>query len=265
MITSEIVNITPEYARMLLSKNGMNRPLNKGHVLNLANAMSRGDWQVNGESIKIAQCGTLLDGQHRLSAIVKTGSPCDIVVIKGLPLESFHTINTGAKTRGAADVLAITGEKNSSVLAAAARLLKCWEDNKTCPKFQGYHVTVAEIEDIIDRHQKLRTYSSYKSDGLKKMINPSLICFLAYVFHMVNPIKAAQFFDQLETGLGMEKGSPVLILRDRLLLNSSQRPKLNREVVCALVIKSFNAFAENKSIGSLRFSSNEKFPLIVGV
>jgi len=248
MISSEIVNVTPEYARSLLSKNGMNRPLNKAHVFNLANAMARGEWQINGESIKIAQCGTLLDGQHRLSAIVKTGSPCSIVVIKGLPLESFHTINTGAKTRGAADVLAISGEKNASVLAASARLLKCWQNNKSCPQFQGHHVTVAEVENVLEHHPKLRTYSSFKSDGLKKMLNPSLICFLAYVFHMANPIKAAQFFDQLETGLGMEKGSPVLMLRDRLLLNSSTRPKLSREFICALVIKSFNAFAENKSV-----------------
>lgn len=265
MIESKVVKITPAYARELLSNNTMNRPLKRNHVDQLAAAMGRGEWQMNGESIKLSKCGKLLDGQHRLSAIVKTGAACEILVISGLPLESFHTINTGAILRGAGDILAINGEKNFNVLASGARLLKCWEHNKENPLFQGNKVSVPEIEDVISRHPNLRKFSAYKIDSLKRMISPSIVCFLGYIFHMVNPIKAAQFFEQLSTGLGLQKGSPVLLLRDRLLMNAQGSPKMPREHVCALTIKAFNAFCDNKNIGNLRYSSSEKFPLITGV
>jgi hypothetical protein len=264
MISSEIKKVTPEYARKLLSNNPSNRPMLLRHVNNLASSMRRGEWQLNGESIKISECGVLLDGQHRLSAIVKTGAPVDMVVISGLPLSSFHTINVGARVRTAADVLSIAGEKNYNDLAAGARIFKCWEINKSAPQFQGFTVSVAEIEDVISRHPKIRNFSSYKRSELKRMLTGSIVCFLGYVFHEANYEKADSFFDGLARGTGLESGSPILLLRDRLLANSLATAKLPREVICALTIKAFNAHVDGRQVGILRYSENEKFPLIVG-
>ena len=263
MIETKLVNITPEYALQLLGKNGSNRKLSLSHVANLASAMARGEWQLNGESIKIAECGTLLDGQHRLSAIVKNKSATEIFVVSGLPIESFHTINVGAKARTASDVLSIAGEKNHHELAAGARTFKAWEMNKSAPKFKASGITVAEIEDVIKRNPDLRIFASYKKRELKKLLGGGTLCFLSYVFHKVNNEKASSFFDGLANGASLNSGSPVLMLRDRLIANSFSHAKLNRDAVIALSIKAFNAHHLNRDVGVLRYSESEKFPIII--
>lgn len=263
MIETKLVKITPKYAMQLLASNISNRKLSAGHVTNLAAAMSRGEWQLNGESIKIAECGTLLDGQHRLSAIVKNASPIEMFVVSGLPLESFHTINVGAKARTASDVLSISGEKSHAELAAGARTFKAWEINKSAPKFKASGITVAEIEDVIKRNPDIRIYASYKKKELKKMLGGGTLCFLGYVFHNVNFDNAESFFSGLANGVGLDSGSPVLILRDRLMVNSLSHAKLTREAVIALSIKAFNAHNLNRKVGALRYSENEKFPILI--
>lgn len=262
MIETQLVNITPNYAMQLLANNPNNRKLSSGHVASLASAMSRGEWQLNGESIKIAECGTLLDGQHRLSAIVKNSASVKMFVVSGLPLESFHTINIGAKARTASDVLSIAGEKNHAELATGARNYKAWELNKSAPRFKGSGITVAEIEDVIKRNPDIRIFASYKKE-LKKMLGGGTICFLGYVFHSVNFDKAESFFDGLANGASLDAGSPVLMLRDRLMANSLSNAKLPREAVIALTIKAFNAHNLGRKVGALRYSDNEKFPIIV--
>lgn len=142
--------ITPEMAKKFLQMNTNNRPLSKRHVDVLAAAMERGEWQVTGESIKISEANTLLDGQHRLTAIVKAGVSVKMVVVEGLPVESFHVIDTGSKPRGTADVMAIGGEKNPLVFSAAARIVKNWEVDPDLTK-NTTTWTVTQIEQVLER------------------------------------------------------------------------------------------------------------------
>lgn len=62
--------ITPETAKSWLLKNVHNRPLRDGLVTTYATDMANEQWQSNGESIKFSSEGELLDGQHRLAAVI---------------------------------------------------------------------------------------------------------------------------------------------------------------------------------------------------
>lgn len=74
--------ITPEKAREYLGMNTDNyRKLNPMRVTTYAADMKSGRWQLNGEGIKFAKNGTLLDGQHRLQAIIKANMPVEMLVI----------------------------------------------------------------------------------------------------------------------------------------------------------------------------------------
>jgi len=81
----------------LLKRNAMNRPLSKSHVDKLSDSLLRGEWVMNGDAIRISKCGILIDGQHRLSAVVKSGVSIETIVIDGLDLQSFHTILVSLK------------------------------------------------------------------------------------------------------------------------------------------------------------------------
>lgn len=113
----EIKIITPEYAERLLEKNTSNRNLRRDHVNNLARDMSEGAWRLNNDAICIANDGTLLNGQHRLNAIIKAGKPIKMLVAEGFSPDSYKVLDGGAK-RSVADQLNITNELAATVKLA---------------------------------------------------------------------------------------------------------------------------------------------------
>ena len=120
MINAEIIKLTPEYAAKLLQNNPTNRPISDATVSRYERIIRRGEWVINGEAIIVFSNGALGDGQHRCIAVQKTGVTVDTILITGIDPDTFPTIN-GGKTRGASDVLAMSGELNTVRLSAAAR------------------------------------------------------------------------------------------------------------------------------------------------
>lgn len=72
------VVITPEMAKKILENNVINRTLKPHRIKLYAEEMKSGRWQLNGEDIHISKSGNLLDGQHRLLAIIEAGVPVKI-------------------------------------------------------------------------------------------------------------------------------------------------------------------------------------------
>jgi hypothetical protein len=70
-----IETITPKQAQVILAHNDRNRSLASSRVTVYSGAMLAGEWRMNGETIKFNGDGTLLDGQHRLAAVVRSGQP----------------------------------------------------------------------------------------------------------------------------------------------------------------------------------------------
>src|SRR5262245_34900010 len=94
--TAEVVEVSPALAEEWLSKNPNNRNLRRPVVDSYARDMSAGHWHLNGETIKFAANGELLDGQHRLHAIAVSGNSVSMVVIRGLSADVMLTVDSGA-------------------------------------------------------------------------------------------------------------------------------------------------------------------------
>ena len=118
----EVETISPEVTAALLEANRHNRHMRPPRVIQLADVMRRGEWVLNGETIKIATDGTLLDGQHRLQAVVDSGVTIETYVMRGMPPEVQDTVDTGRRRR-LADVLAIEGHTDSHALGASLSML----------------------------------------------------------------------------------------------------------------------------------------------
>lgn len=96
--------ITPDTARIYLKLNNNNRPLRKTHIRELASDMMQGNWQVTHQSIAFDITGRLIDGQHRLYAIIEAGIPIQISVTRGCSASSFSIIDRGSN-RSKSDIL----------------------------------------------------------------------------------------------------------------------------------------------------------------
>jgi len=68
-----VESISPTRAKEILLANNGNRLISWGWVRKLAGMMTRGEWLLTHQGIAFDVYGVLIDGQHRLEAIIIAG------------------------------------------------------------------------------------------------------------------------------------------------------------------------------------------------
>ena len=99
MLKPTIMEITPKIAEAFLERNTDNRSIRKSKVQTFAAALLAGNFKLTHQGIAIAPSGRVLDGQHRLLAIVQTGVPALMVVAFDTPEETYALIDRGTPRR----------------------------------------------------------------------------------------------------------------------------------------------------------------------
>lgn len=115
--------ITPALATSLLRTNSDNqRNLKDGVVDSYAHQMRHNQWRNNGETIKLSRTGKLIDGQHRLTAILRSGCSITLTIAINGRDEDITTIDNGL-ARTNSDALKISGAvtKNHNLIASVIR------------------------------------------------------------------------------------------------------------------------------------------------
>lgn len=115
VVDMRTMTITPEVASNILKKgNYNNRNIRKGHVQNLASRILRGEWKLTPQGIILHTSGRLLDGQHRLLAIIEADTPVTTTVFTVSDESVFKTLDQGAK-RSMADISGVDGRVMDAV------------------------------------------------------------------------------------------------------------------------------------------------------
>jgi hypothetical protein len=125
--TFERVLITPEWASALLDLNKNNRPIRQPEVMRWVNTIESGNWHYTHQGIALDTEAILQDGQHRLTAIVVSGIPCEMQVSVGMPPENFSAIDNGLR-RTFGDVVARRGFGSRNRVGTAARLVLIYDE-----------------------------------------------------------------------------------------------------------------------------------------
>ena len=264
-----VEQITPELAETYMGKNTHNRNLRSRTVAAYAADMEAGNWDWNGESIKFAADGTLLDGQHRLAAIIACGKPTHMLVIRGLPNSCQDNIDGGIK-RTFADVLKLHGEPNYTTLAAICRGVYQWDSG--IRKFGGAGtkaVTHTQLLATLEKYPELRDSIAIVESARSGAMLPSTVGGpLWWRFSQIDPTDADNFFQQLASGADLPSGSPVLVLRRILFANRENKnakgTTRGNTVLAAIVCKAWNKYRQGESVQSLSWrpggANPEKFP-----
>lgn len=120
-VNISLETIGPEQASEILGKNPNNRPIRNTVVDFYADQMANGLWRLTHQGIAIDEQGRLLDGQHRLAAIVKSGTVQKIMVTRMVPGDCQIAMDDHCK-RTYGDALSISkGEKITQVDIAIVR------------------------------------------------------------------------------------------------------------------------------------------------
>jgi len=260
-ITTQIATITKDVAQTLLRQNANNRSVSPQNLANVKNSLLRGEWRLNGEAIKVARDGSLLDGQHRLIAVAETGIPIETVVISGLEPEIQATMDTG-KSRTLGDVLRMRGYAQSHSLAALATGLERMDNYSLRSVVQtgnGAPVSVAQGLARVEREPGLADVVR-RVARVKGILPGRIAGVLYYVFSGIDFDDAEHFFDKLQTGEGLEQGNPILALRNILFSARDQRGQKNPVWMMAVTIKAWNKFRAGEEATILRFKQGGAAP-----
>jgi hypothetical protein len=264
-ITVSIELISPEQAQSYLNNNyDLNRNIIKSRVLLISSQINNNEWQLNGASICFTKSGWLLDGQHRLQAIVQSGKTVWTVVVRGIDDDAFMTIDTG-RARGLSDILHMVKEADTNALAATCRLVYSWELQKSFTSSPSRKPTTADIQELLSRHPSIR-------DAVRRFCNISSFrrvsrSFLSAFYYLVSDIDGAEaeiFYDHLLNGTNLLKGHPVLALRNLLEYYKDSHPgrarfnRLNSIVMGKFFVKTWNAFANGRMLVKLYLAEDEK-------
>jgi hypothetical protein len=254
----------------MLAANTSNRPLSKPTVRSLAEAMRRGEWMVTHQGIAFDTNGVLVDGQHRLAAIIDADMAVEMTVFTDVGEGTFDVLDTG-KRRNAADVLAIEGEKSSTMLAAMVRTVWLFE-NRADLSWSGGSAAVTnhQIVQTLEQHPKLREFFGQAEHiaAATGMIK-SAAGAASYLVSAANKrADLTPWFEGIVEGAGLDKGDPRLAFRRVMFAQARKQAGLvlrrrdTREHV-ALYVKAFNAWAtDERPMPPLRFAAREAMPAI---
>jgi len=189
-----------------------------------------------------------------------SGVSSQMLVIRGVDSKSFDTMDQG-KSRCAADILAIKGEKNATILASAAKLIFILKEYKPKPDFSE-RVTPIQIEKILALYPEIRE-SALVAKKVDKILTTSVAAGLWVLFWRKDRELANEFFERLQDGAGLSKNNPIKTLRDRLIINSASNPKLRQKHICVFVIRAWNAVRSGRDMKICRYAEDEIFPEII--
>ncbi len=265
---AEITTITPEQAEKMLRGNTNNRTLRERLVNRYAHDMENGDWLPNGEAI-VMNGRTLIDGQHRLHACVKSGVPFKTVLVTGVSLDAVYTIDTGA-ARNLSDILSLNGVNDSRSVAGVITMGWLWDNGK----YVGANVTPS-ISDL------MRWFES--NPGVEaalesvRLLRPAPFR-VRFASMATVALKARQhglteemdnFIDSVVTGTNLDQLDAAYHLRNLFLTQATAHKKLPPRDVHARIIKAWNAHIMGEEMGALIWKSRgqrrwrEPFPVMV--
>ncbi len=212
-IETKQVNVTPEMAGKWLDRHWdrvgkgkfKQRPVSLTQIVRYAQAMKDGQWGLDPNPIVFDSNDNLMNGQHRLEAVRKSGVTITFMVSTGWPPNTMDVLDQG-RNRNNAQLLALTNgyggyaSRYAGTVAVMGRVA-----------FRGYtaSLTYANCNEMLE-HLNLKGNIDAimaKSPNYLKDFQSSVVGPLAY-YHTVRPGKALQFADAL-FNFETVKGSPV--------------------------------------------------------
>ncbi len=204
---SVVETITPACAAEYLSRNHpKNRPLREFRVKKWVEEIKKGRWLVTHQGIAFDEEGKLVDGQHRLTAVISAGKEVKMMVTRGVDVSTFAVLDQGAQ-RSAADILG----RGQRFVAA----LRCYVGLETYNS-QYAAVTTSDLEERLQRgvpHLEHMLQTVKANRGAARYLVAPVFAALAYAWP-VAPSVVEDFAEQIRSGELISRTDPAYRFRE---------------------------------------------------
>jgi hypothetical protein len=287
-ITFKLRTFTDDEIESMLDGGGNFRGMDLRHRDNILTSLRQGWWDpCTGETLGITSEGTLVNGQHRLSAAQiyqrEAGEKLWFWCAMGVDEKSGRNMDQG-KNRRLVDYLKHEGVKHPTLVgqitmaqariammprASTSTLVSLCNIGTSYSKEESSKLapSTAFCMDQYRRFSKSINEWALIGDRLKgKVSRHGLLVTAGFQFAKTHDMEAKLFFDDLIAGASLKPGDPILTLRERLVsdLRSAGKDKLPGKHVLAYAIKAWVAWNEGRTITTLRWAPTgpkpEPFP-----
>ena len=193
-MNSYTIDVTPELARKWLDLARFNRDINYAVVAQYARQMKEGLWRATHQGIALTKSGVLIDGQHRLLAIVKSNQTVPMTVCVDEPEDNFEFIDCG-RNRSHLDMMRLS-QRNNALTSLHTSTLKAFLAGRFCNTTQW---SAAEINREYDHYSVPINFIVDLFQGKKdrKINDPTVRGFLARAYYSVSHDRIIEFVNKL--------------------------------------------------------------------
>ena len=249
-VVSEVIELTPALARVLLHRNPENRKISASVVENYARDMRNGGWAFNGEPIIVSCDGKLNDGQHRCEAVLASGVTITALLVIGPERATRLTVDQG-KTRMTGDYLGMNGHTDAIALAAAGNYIWQHANHGFISQSQAFRPTKTELLAFVESHPNIAdALARVPAKGSDAVGGRSILAFAYWQFYQAcgDHHIVSLFMDALIKGSNLIPRSPILYARNRLM---TERGRLKPTEKAELLIRAWNASRRGDKVASL--------------
>ena len=250
---SAIEPITPDLAALLLQGNVRNRKISGVLVDALARDMQTGNWKLTHQGIALDKDGRLLDGQHRLTAVVKSGCTVKMLVTYNVVPDAFEVVDVNNRPRSMSDIFGLAhGTKNNTATVAALKVIDRFGSND----FSVERFTFAEIDALFERYGSDVQWAASRCSGSSLIRGASVVAGLAYC-RPCAPELVSTFADGIVGQVGMSPAQAALRKAvERISPCKSQRERID---LALIVLRCVYAHEKDEKIDKvyLRDQDNE--------
>lgn len=169
--------VTPELATEWLRHNLLNRPMNKRSVQNLVRLMKTGQWRNLWQPIILGQ-NVVLDGQHRLYAIIFSGVPTMMCVVFNQDEGTFLNIDSGF-SRTKLDMIRL-GLQDHTIKQKHLSVLKAMLAGASCD-----HLNQLASIELVEPYKKHRTAIEFAISTLGKGCDNTVLGIMARAYYFL--------------------------------------------------------------------------------
>jgi len=250
--TISFVTVTPDVAKRWLKGNTVNRNVRVAKVNQYASDMLAGRWTHSESMICFTSDGKMVNGQHRLLAVIQSNCAITFAVQRNVPIEAMANMDTGA-ARIVSDVFRWNGEKNAPLLGSTAKFALIFTDGRIYKDNKVQATSHSALVDFVDIHPELRHSVSTAQHVYAHLdCAPTVLAVAHWIIAAANNAEVADhFLNQLGSRAGEGEGSAILALDRRLREIRRTRAKYTQREFLALLIKGWNHYATGKSVEKL--------------
>lgn len=257
-------NIEPEVGRP-----GTNRRSQPHLIDKYVDLILNDGWNPGHQGIAFDTEGFLVDGAHRLKAIVKAdavepGIAVALQITINLPVEAMRDVDT-VRRRSLSDRLTMKGYANSNIISAMGRITYLYANaqfDTPDPRYWEHSRPSRNVlEDFIDANRESMAASA-RIGTRSNLLTGTALAAAHWICTQAHPnADMATFLDQLSDGENIGRGNPVFALR-RFAVNGRAKGTLpDTWEQVAFIIKAFAAHRQGNVVDTATFRPyQEVFP-----